>query len=313
MSKFLWISTVLIAVALVWVWFGPAAPGTGEAGATPTPKGLPKVVRPPSGGELVLIPAGTFTMGDADGRADETPHKVELDAFYIDRAPVTQAMYERVRAALAKAGLPHKLPANPSHFSGPDNPVERMQWIGAARFCNACSRLEGRTPCYDEQTWACDFEANGYRLPTEAEWEYACRAGSDAAYCFGDDVEELNRYAWYKRTSRGRTWPVRQKAPNAWGLYDVHGNVWQWCNDWYAADYYTRSPRRNPRGPETGQRRVLRGGAYREPARRCRAAYRRSEVVSFGDVCTGTDPYGLRRVRRAPAAAKATGRRTNPD
>ena len=199
---------------------------------------------------MVLIPAGTFTMGDGAGRPDETPHTVSVSSFYLDRYPVTQELYEKVMGV------------NPSKHKGKKNPVERTQWTDAVRFCNKCSELEGLTPCYNLDTWECDFDADGYRLPTEAEWEYACRAGSTGKYCFGDDEAELPKYAWFKPHSQGKPQPVGQKQPNRWGLYDMHGNVWQWCHDWYGENYYAESPAENPRGPATGKMRVLRGGAW---------------------------------------------------
>ena len=114
-----------------------------------------------------------------------------------------------------------------------------------------------------------------YRLLTEAEWEYACRAGSDTRYCFGDDEQRLGEYAWYSSNAGSKTHPVGEKLPNAWQLYDMHGNVWEWVQDWYADDYYKRSPRENPSGPESGARRVYRGGGWSGGAGYCRSAYRR--------------------------------------
>src|SRR5262249_47206811 len=165
--------------------------------------------------------------------------------------------------------------------------------------CNKCSEIESLKPCYNLQTWACDFNADGYRLPTEAEWEYACRAGSTAKYCFGDSQAELANYAWLKPGSEGKTHPVGEKIPNHWGLGDMHGNVWQWCNDWYAEDYYSASPSENPKGPATGKQRVLRGGAWDSTPEKCRSAYRHKEFPVYADACFGADSYGFRRVRSA--------------
>ena len=141
------------------------------------------IIQPASGGEMVLLPAGSFMMGDKDGGPDQAPHSVSVNAFYIDKWPVTQEIYEKIMGV------------NPSKQRGPKNPVERMQWTEAAGFCNKCSELEGLTPCYNPETWACNFAANGYRLPTEAEWEYACRAGGTGKYLL--------------RRLRGRTGPLR--------------------------------------------------------------------------------------------------------
>ena len=115
------------------------------------------------------------------------------------------------------------------------------------------------------------FRGNGYRLPTEAEWEYACRAGTTTAYFFGDAPAKLGDYAWFEKNSGGHPRPVGQKQPNPWGLYDICGNVWEWCNDFYKVDYYPESPRENPRGPEKGETKVLRGGAWRFGDESCRS------------------------------------------
>jgi len=248
------------------------------------------VLQSAGGDAMVLIAGGSFTMGAAQGVDETPPHEVTIDPFYMDKYLVTQELYERVTGR------------NPSKRKHPDNPVERMQWTEAVRFCNLYSEQKGLTPCYDLSTWECDFEANGYRLPTEAEWEYACRAGSQSAYFFGDSDDKLAKYAWFKPHSKGRTRPVGKKLSNPWGLYDMCGNVWEWCNDYYSETYYSESPQENPRGPSTGKKRVLRGGAWNTTAENCRSAARFSEFQVFTDACFGADSYGFRRVRNGQPA-----------
>ena len=243
------------------------------------------VMQSKAGGGMVLIPAGSFTMGDAAGREDETPHEVSVSAFYLDKVPVTQELYTKVMGV------------NPSKRKEPTCPVERTQWTDAVRFCNKCSELDGLTPCYSLDTWECNFAADGYRLPTEAEWEYACRAGSTGKYGFDGEDTLLPRYAWFKPHSQGKTHPVGQKLANRWGLFDMHGNVWQWCNDWYGETYYMESPKEDPHGPANGKTRVMRGGAWDCGPEKCRAAYRHKDFPANSDICFGSDPYGVRRAR----------------
>ena len=239
-------------------------------------------------GGMVLIQAGRFIMGD-ETQVDATPHEVAISSFYMDKNLVTQEQYEKVMGE------------NPSRWKGAGNPVEQMRWSDGVRYCNARSKAEGLEPCYDLQTWECNFQANGYRLPTEAEWEYACRAGTTTAYHFGNDPSKLSEYAWFDKNSQGKPQPVGQKPPNAWGLYDMHGNVWEWCNDFYQVDYYQQSPKEDPRGPKTGDTKVVRGGAWKFSDETCRSAYRYNENPGYADVCFGYDIYGFRCVRNATA------------
>ena len=237
-------------------------------------------------GGMVQIDGGRFSMGDKN-EVDAPLHEVVVSPFSIDKHLVTQEQYQRVMGT------------NPSRWKGDKNPVEQVRWSDAVRFCNKRSQLEGLQPCYDLQTWKCNFDANGYRLPTEAEWEYACRAGSTTAYFFGENPSKLGDYAWFDKNAGGHPRPVAQKRPNSWGLYDMCGNVWQWCNDFYQVDYYQSAPRQDPRGPNEGQNKVVRGGAWRFSAENCRAGYRYNESPGYADVCFGYDIYGFRCVRKA--------------
>jgi formylglycine-generating enzyme required for sulfatase activity len=249
---------------------------------------VPEIIKTKTGIEMVMIPAGQFEMGSSGGEADESPaHRVWVDAFLMDRYEVTQEQYSKL------------IMADPSHFKGDSNPVEQVSWAHAALYCNARSREEGLEPCYDEASGECNFQANGYRLPTEAEWEYACRAGTDTEQFFGRDARMLRDYAWYADSSFEKTHPVGQKKPNSWGLYDMYGNVAEWCNDIYGKSYYENSPVKNPQGPGEGEKYVLRGGSWSSSADSCRSAYRVGEDPGFNDACFARDDIGFRCVRRA--------------
>ena len=174
---------------------------------------------------------------------------VTLDSFYIAKAQVTQELYESV------------MKKNPSNFRGKNLPVESVSWYGAVKFCNALSNRDGLTPCYSGsgKKIKCDFSANGYRLPTEAEWEYAASGGKNEdgyGYAGSDDIDEV---AWYDENCGNHTQPVAKKKPNSLGLYDISGNVWEWCWDWYD-DEFTGGD--NPFGASAGGFRVLRGGSW---------------------------------------------------
>ncbi len=249
-----------------------------------------EIVTTDSGIEMVIIPSGSFEMGSAKGMPDEGPvHRVQISSFWMDRYEVTQDQFAKYELS------------DPSHFKGDRQPLEQVNWTDATLYCNERSLAEGLEPCYDEETWACNFEANGYRLPTEAEWEYACRTGTDTEYSFGNGDQGLKDHAWFADSTAGKTHPVGQKPPNPWGLHDMHGNVAEWCNDLYAEDYYASSPAENPRGPAEGAERVLRGGAWNSSAPSCRSAYRASDP-SIDDTCLASDAIGFRCVRNAPAS-----------
>jgi formylglycine-generating enzyme required for sulfatase activity len=215
--------------------------------------------------EMVLIPAGSFNMGSNAYKWLQPVHKVTISSFTIDRVPITQKMYTELMGA------------NPSEFKeDPCNPVENVNWFDAIIFCNARSQRDGLNNVYQFtnvnknqngliislENLDINYSANGYRLPTEAEWEYSCRAGTTTDYYWGSYDEELGNYAWWIRNSNGKTHPVGLKLPNAWGLHDMVGNVDEWCNDWYAEDYYEKSPENNPTGPLQEKYRCRRGGGW---------------------------------------------------
>ena len=204
--------------------------------------------------EMVRVPSGTFTMGcqskarDGDCDDDEKPaHPVTLSTFYISAYEVTQAQWEAVMGN------------NPSYFKGcPNCPVENVSWDDIREFLKNLNAETGES----------------YRLPTEAEWEYAARGGNAGAkdellYSGSDDIDAV---AWYNGNSDSRTHEVGQKQPNQLGLYDMSGNVWEWCSDWYGK--YSSDDQRNPKGPHSGSFRVLRGGGWRNSSKYCRAALR---------------------------------------
>ncbi len=225
--------------------------------------------------ELVLVPAGHFQMGspakEKDRRDDETQHWVMITRpFYIGKYEVTQEQRQKVTGTVDR-----------SHFGGATNPVDCVNWDDCQEFLkklNALGEEQGR-----------------FRLPTEAEWEWACRAGTRTRFCCGDSEEVLADYAWFSTNSDKTTSPVGITQPNAWGLHDMHGNVLEWCGDWYGEDYYAKSPMRDPTGPATGSERVMRGGAYYVGPRFCRSSSR------FGNGSRlGADSRGLRVVLIPP-------------
>jgi formylglycine-generating enzyme required for sulfatase activity len=266
---------------------GGCARREASSGSGSTVSASPKTIRTKTGIEMAIIPAGSFLLGDDRGEDDERPaHRVRLAAFYMDVCEVTQASFQAI------------LGRNPSKVQGADRPVERVSWLAAVQYCNMRSAREGFRPCYDLKTLACDFAADGYRLPTEAEWEYTCRAGTTTRWSFGDDPGVLAGHGWFKGSAEKTTHPVKQKRPNPWGLYDVHGNVAEWCNDYYA-ERYDPAAAENPRGPANGTQRVLRGGSWVSGADDCRCSARQSAPPVFADACFGSETYGFRCVRNA--------------
>ena len=194
---------------------------------------------------MVYVEGGSFQMGSKKSKDEKPIHTVTISSFFMDKTEVTQAQYKKVMGK------------NPSHFSGCDDcPVERVSWHDATAFAQKV----------------------GKRLPTEAEWEYAARGGvktnsgsSQTSYAGSND---LNSVAWYGDNSGSKTHPVAQKQANALGLYDMSGNVWEWCSDWYSDSYYSESPQNDPQGPNSGSSRVVRGGSWGYLDSSCRVADR---------------------------------------
>ncbi len=205
--------------------------------------------------QMIYVQGGTFMMGDTfgDGNFPEKPaHNVTLSDFFISQFEVTQKQW------IETEGI------NPAKFWNENYPVESVSWTNAYEFCNSRSELEGLTPCYKVQgnSVTCDFNANGYRLPTEAEWEYAARGGVNSIntkYSGSNDPKDV---AWFYNNSNNTTHPVGSKKPNELGIYDMSGNVWEFCWDYYNDNYYSESPQSNPTGPAQGQLRSLRGGSW---------------------------------------------------
>jgi formylglycine-generating enzyme len=244
-----------------------------EKGVATPPLPSPPAVAPSIlinslGMRLALIAADRFVMGspvdEPERSGTEDQHTVEISQpFYLGTVPVTQDQYQRIMGT------------DPSCFAELERaevegqpakrlPVERVSWDDACDFCRRISELEA-----EKTAGRC------YRLPTEAEWEYACRAGTTSAFAFGPSLGPAQA-----NFDASGTTPVGSFQPNAWGLYDMHGNVWEWCEDWFSPDYYSRSPSRDPHGPATGFARVLRGGGWRSRAAQCRSAARYSATAT---------------------------------
>jgi formylglycine-generating enzyme required for sulfatase activity len=223
----------------------PGTPARAKSKAQPLDlNNLPKTMAGVAGIELVLIPAGEFTMGEAGGEPDEQPaHRVKISQpFYLGKYEVTQAQWKQIMGN------------NPSKFVGDDLPVDSVSWKDVQTFLQRLNDADD--PFF-------------YRLPTEAEWEYACRAGGTGKY-----AGNLDAMAWYFDNAAGRTHPVGRKEPNAFGLHDMHGNVREWCQDWYDDLYYEKTPGEDPTGPTNGTWRAIRGGSYFANAAACRSAVR---------------------------------------
>lgn len=229
---------------------------------------------------MVWIEGGTFQMGGTESEDEQPVHTVTVKGFSIAAMPVTQAQYQTIMGD------------NPSRFQGPDHPVESVSWDQAVEFCRRLSQRTGHQ----------------YALPSEAQWEYACRAGSRGRYCFGDDERQLADYAWYVENAKNSTQPVGRKNPNAWGLYDMHGNVWEWMqDDWHES--YKGAPADGDAwtdSPERGSPRVFRGGSWSYPAVYCRCSCRRGDPPAYRDGRLGF------RVVLVPSSAGRGGERSEP-
>ncbi|NIO87691.1 MAG: SUMF1/EgtB/PvdO family nonheme iron enzyme [Candidatus Aminicenantes bacterium] len=202
---------------------------------------------------MIFVKGGTFPMGNSEGGDGEKPaHRVTVGTFYMGKFEVTQEEW------LAVMGN------NPAYIRGAKNPIHSVSWYDAVEYCNKRSRKEGLTPCYSGSgdDIVCDFNADGYRLPSEAEWEYAARGGLHSRNYRYSGSNDLDEVAWHPDNSGYLPHPVGRKKPNELGIYDMSGNVWEWCWDWYIFDYYKNSPAINPTGLPSGHHRVERGGSF---------------------------------------------------
>lgn len=268
-------------------------------------------------GAMVRLPGGSFTMGRNDASSytdEETLHPVTLDSFFIGAFEVTRGEFlrfidetgyvssaERSGGAWAPVqGVWQFVPGlhwrNPGYAQTPEHPVTAVTWYDAVAYCNWLSRREGRVPAYEvkESHVVLCLNSDGYRLPTEAEWEYAARAGGAEPFSGG---AEAARSGWVGLNSGGATHPVGTKPPNAWGLYDMTGNVWEWCWDWYGYHAYEEIGAAPPAGPAAGTCRVLRGGSWFSRERQARTTQRYSRLPGEAWVHAG-----FRIVRRAEEA-----------
>lgn len=244
---------------------------------------------------MVRVEGGTFLQGSAETQyaANERVHSVKLSPFFIAETETTQKLWTSIMGS------------NPAKFRGDDKPVEYVSWLDTIRFCNELSLRDGLEPAYTIEgstaTW--NRAANGYRLPTEAEWEYAARGGPLASsadaplkrspFAGGTDADAV---AWYDRNSAKSTQPVGKKAPNELGLYDMSGNVWEWCWDWYGN--YPTNDVVDYDGVSTGAvQKVMRGGAWFTPANLLRVTYRYWNAPSFK-----VNSVGFRLARNATSA-----------
>ncbi|MBN1592872.1 MAG: formylglycine-generating enzyme family protein [Candidatus Coatesbacteria bacterium] len=289
MGQYEFAAVLMLPGTATWVCNASLAPFQYDAGGS-------------SSVSMVLIPAGSFLMGSPDNEQpnreeNEGPQRtVNISAFEVSETEVTQQLWEDIMGW------------NHSYFTGSNLPIEGITWFDSVCFCNELSQMDGLTKCYEitnikklgnytiSADVTCNFTVNGYRLPTEAEWEYACRAGTTTKFNSGDSELDLEDYAWIGSNSGSETHGVRQKQPNAWGLYDMHGNVWEWCWDWFDENFYAGQPNpdSDPTGPASGTDRAVRGGSWANYTWNCRSAYRHHDSP-------GDHPFmGIRLARSAP-------------
>jgi len=270
MVRRLLLLSLLMAIMAAWLGCGKGNEKESESQA----KSEESLKNP--GLEFVFVKGGTFEMGDTfvDDDGDEKPvHSVTVSSFYIGKYEVTQREWKEIMGS------------NPSDFKGDNLPVEKVSWHDAIRFCNKKSKIEGLTPCYSGSgsNVSCNFSANGYRLITEAEWEYAARGGSKSRGYKYSGSSNPDEVVWYRDNSGSKTHQGGRKKANELGLHDMSGNVWEWCWDWYDEGYYRNSPSNNPKGPSSGNDRVLRGGYWGDDTWyvRCTDRFRGNPGVSY--------------------------------
>ncbi len=262
---------VAVAVLVLWKVVISEDDAGGPAPAAPRVRRLP-VTTNSLGMALVQLPAGELALGSGWKNSEDGSGTARFASdLWIGRHEVTQAEYRQV------------MQAAPSAFPGDRRPVEQVSWAEAVEFCRRLGAREGKT----------------YRLPTEAEWEYACRAGSAAGFSFGDDDGRLGEFAWYDANAGRRTHPVGSRKPNAWGLHDMHGNVWEWCADPFREDFPSSGPGEDASGPAVGEFRVLRGGCWFN-----RPLFCRSGRPDFGRAEDREDSIGFRVVLEAVGAGR---------
>ncbi len=273
-----------------------AVPAAAPTLPQPTPTEIastPVIVLEAGGFEMALVEAGSFEMGSVDGTSDEQPlHLVTITkAFYMSKHEVT---FEQFDEFCGDAGQPD--PDDDGWGRG-TRPVINVNWYDAVGYCNWLSEREGLVPCYGSGGLAtrCDFAASGYRLPTEAEWEYAARGGHKSQGYTYSGANAPGDVGWYAENSGDKTQPVGQKTPNELGVCDMSGNVWEWCWDWHTDDYYAVSPANDPVGPGIpssdrgvwARNRVRRGGSWHEDADMLRVAYRSHDGPEYRSYANG--------------------------